>query len=89
MTKIRIGIDIMGGDYAPSASIQGSILAMQALNEVELVLIGDETLINEELKKHEIDAQSFSIVHATDNIEMGEHPTKALLKKPNSSIAWS
>jgi len=87
MTKIRIGIDIMGGDYAPSATIEGSILALHSQKEVDLVLIGDEPLILEELKKNKIDPQSFSIVHAPDNIEMGEHPTKALLKKPNSSIA--
>ena len=86
MTKIRIGIDIMGGDYAPSATIEGSILALHSQKEVDLVLIGDEPLILEELKKNKIDPQSFSIVHAPDNIEMGEHPTKALLKKPNSSI---
>ena len=87
MTKIRIGIDIMGGDYAPSATIEGSILALHSQKEVDLVLIGDEPLILEELKKNKIGPQSFSIVHAPDNIEMGEHPTKALLKKPNSSIA--
>jgi len=87
MTKIRIGIDIMGGDFAPSATIEGSVLALQSQKEVDLVLIGDEPLILEELKKNKIDPQSFSIVHAPDNIEMGEHPTKALLKKPNSSIA--
>ena len=88
MKKIRIGIDIMGGDYAPSATIGGSVLALSSLSENhELVLIGDEKLIHEELDKHELLADTFDIVHAPDTIEMGEHPTKALIKKPNSSIA--
>ena len=88
MTKVRIGIDIMGGDFAPNATIEGSVLALPQLAEkVELVLIGDESLIKSELQKHNLSENTFEIVHAPENIEMGEHPTKALVKKPNSSIA--
>jgi len=88
MTKVRIGIDIMGGDFAPSETIEGSILALSALaKDVSLVLIGDQDLISRELQKHKVNTQSFEIVHAPDTIEMGEHPTKALVKKPKSSIA--
>jgi len=87
MTAVRIGIDIMGGDFAPSATIDGSLLAMQSEKNIELVLIGDEDIIKKELHKKKIDYQAFNIVHASENIEMGEHPTKALIKKPNSSIA--
>ena len=88
MTKVRIGIDIMGGDFAPNATIEGSVLALTQLAEkVELVLIGDESLIKSELQKHNLSEDTFEIVHAPENIEMGEHPTKALVKKPNSSIA--
>ena len=88
MARVRIGIDIMGGDYAPGATIDGSVLALPNLaDNVDLVLIGDEALIKSELQKHNLQEDSFEIVHAPDNIEMGEHPTKALVKKPNSSIA--
>ena len=82
MTKVRIGIDIMGGDFAPNATIEGSVLALPQLAEkVELVLIGDESLIKSELQKHNLSEDTFEIVHAPENIEMGEHPTKALVKK--------
>ena len=88
MTKVRIGIDVMGGDFAPSATIEGSVLALDNLADgIEIVLIGDQNQINSELKKHQIDASAFSIVHAPDIIEMGDHPTKAFVQKPNSSIA--
>ncbi|MGB2371726.1 MAG: phosphate acyltransferase PlsX [Flavobacteriales bacterium] len=88
MTKVRIGIDVMGGDFAPSATIEGSVLALDNLADgIEIVLIGDQDQITSELKKHQVDASAFSIVHAPDIIEMGDHPTKALVKKPNSSIA--
>jgi len=88
MDKIRIGIDIMGGDFAPNKTIEGSILAAKDLSQnVQLVLIGDETKIINELKLKGFDSSSFEIVHATEVIEMGDHPTKALVKKPQSSIS--
>ena len=87
MTKVRIGIDVMGGDFAPSATIEGSVLALDNLDGIEIVLIGDQDQITNELKKHQVNASAFSIVHAPDIIEMGDHPTKALVQKPNSSIA--
>jgi glycerol-3-phosphate acyltransferase PlsX len=88
MARVRIGIDIMGGDFAPEATIDGSVLALPHLaDKVDLVLIGDESLIKSKLQKHNLQQDTFEIVHAPENIEMGEHPTKALVKKPNSSIA--
>ena len=88
MTNIRIGIDIMGGDFAPQATIQGAILARKELkNDVDLVLIGEEKTILSNLKKKGVNSALFSIIDAPDIIEMGDHPTKAFAKKPKSSIA--
>jgi glycerol-3-phosphate acyltransferase PlsX len=85
---MKIGIDIMGGDHAPDATIAGSILAYKALpKDVRLVLIGDQELIHKGLAKHGADASNFDIVHASEVISMGEHPTKAFSQKPNSSIS--
>ena len=51
MANIRIGIDIMGGDFAPQATTEGAILAQKELNSnVDLVLIGDEKAILSILK---------------------------------------
>jgi phosphate acyltransferase len=78
----------MGGDFAPNKTIEGSILAAKDLSQnVQLVLIGDETKIINELKLKGFDSSSFEIVHAPEVIEMGDHPTKALVKKPQSSIS--
>ena len=88
MTKIRIGIDIMGGDFAPQATTEGAILAQKELNNnVDLFLIGNEKVILSILKEKGIDCTLFNIINAPDVIEMGDHPTKAFAKKPNSSIA--
>ena len=87
MANMRIGIDIMGGDFAPLATTEGAILAQKELNNnVDLVLIGDEKAILSILKEKGIDNTLFSIVNAPDVIQMGDHPTKAFAKKPNSSI---
>ncbi len=84
---MKIGIDIMGGDFAPDATISGAILAYNELpKEVKLVLIGDESQIRAGLSVKGIDPSNFEIVHTTEVIGMGEHPTKAFSQKPNSSI---
>ena len=88
MTKVRIGIDVMGGDFAPSATVEGSVIALDHLAEdIEIVLIGDREQISKELEKYQVDPSAFSIFHAPDIIEMGDHPTKSFSQKPKSSIS--
>ena len=83
MTKIRIGIDIMGGDFAPQATTEGAILAQKELNHnVDLFLVGNEKVILSILKEKGVDCALFNIVNAPEVIEMGDHPTKAFAKKP-------
>ncbi len=84
---MRIGVDIMGGDYAPAAPIEGAILARKNLGpRAEIVLIGDETSIHAELKARGETPAAFSIVHTDQVIGMEESPTKAVASKPRSSI---
>ena len=84
---MKIGIDIMGGDYAPEVTIQGAILALDRLSsDVELVLIGDEKRIKELLKKEGCSSNHYSICNTSQVIEMGEHPAKAFSAKTDSSI---
>lgn len=86
--KMKFAIDIMGGDNAPLATVKGAILALKELpQDCELVLIGDQRQIQEIIDAEKPVNTNFSIVHADQFIEMGEHPTKALREKPNSSIA--
>jgi phosphate acyltransferase len=84
---MKVGIDIMGGDFAPKATTLGSILAAKELpDNVRLVLIGDQDQILPILEENGGDTSMFDIVHTADVIEMGEHPAKAFAKKPKSSI---
>lgn len=85
---MKIAIDIMGGDFAPTATIGGAVLASKELpKEVKLVLIGDQQQIEAGLKKHSVSLSEFEIIHTTEIIGMGEHPTKAFSQKPKSSIS--
>ena len=85
---MKIGLDIMGGDYAPKAIVLGAIAAHQSLNAGEhLVLIGDTEQIKPILAEEGFNPYHFEYVHTDEVIGMGEHPTKAIVQKPNSSIA--
>ncbi|NDF60630.1 MAG: phosphate acyltransferase PlsX, partial [Crocinitomicaceae bacterium] len=85
---MKIGIDILGGDFAPDANISGAILAQKKLEgNATIVLIGDENQINEELETRGVNKSLFEIVHAPDVITMHDHPTRAIPQKPNSSIS--
>lgn len=85
---MKIGIDVLGGDFAPDANLLGASLALKELpSDVTIVLIGDQEQILSGLSALGEDASNYEIVHAPDVITMNDHPTRALPQKPNSSIA--
>ena len=84
---MKIAVDAMGGDLAPQAIVEGVIQASSELpSEARIVLIGRENVIWDIFNQHKFTPGNVDVVHAEDVIEMGEHPTKALSQKPNSSI---
>jgi phosphate acyltransferase len=85
---MKIGLDIMGGDYAPKATVLGAIEARKVLSaDHQLVLIGDKPIALALLEEQGFSADNFEFVHTTEVIGMGEHPTKAIVQKPDSSIS--
>jgi glycerol-3-phosphate acyltransferase PlsX len=85
---MKIGIDILGGDFAPDANIAGAVLARKELpQDVTIVLIGDQDQILSGLNALNVTSDGFEVVHAPDIITMHDHPTRAIPQKPNSSIA--
>ncbi|MCC6700878.1 MAG: phosphate acyltransferase PlsX [Fluviicola sp.] len=85
---MKIGIDILGGDFAPDANVAGAVLARKELpQDVQLVLIGDQDQILSGLNSLNENPADYAIVHAPDIITMHDHPTRAIPQKPNSSIA--
>lgn len=84
---MRIGIDMMGGDFAPLETTLGAIQARKELDPNHaLVLIGNESEIREIIRQHHGDESIFEFVNTTQVIGMADNPTKAFSQKPNSSI---
>jgi glycerol-3-phosphate acyltransferase PlsX len=84
---MNIAIDVMGGDYAPEAVVDGILLAISNLAPEETILaVGPADTINTLLSDRGYTGSQIRIIHADQVIEMGEHPTRALSQKPNSSI---
>ncbi|MEK6546874.1 MAG: phosphate acyltransferase PlsX [Bacteroidota bacterium] len=84
---MNIAIDVMGGDYAPEAVVDGILLAISNLAPEETILaVGPADTINTLLAERAYTGSQIRVINAEEVIEMGEHPTRALSQKPNSSI---
>jgi len=82
-----IALDAMGGDFAPTSAIEGGIMAARKFDDSTIVLIGESSVIESHLSSLEDRPKNIQIIHASEVIEMGEHPALALRQKPQSSIA--
>lgn len=83
---IRIGIDAMGGDFAPLEAVKGCITVRTVMPEIHPVLFGHKDKIIACFNELGVNSSDFEIVHAEEEIEMSEHATKAIAHKKNSSI---
>ena len=84
--KCIVAIDAMGGDFAPLNELRGAALALKEIDNVEVVLVGNEKLIRDTASKESIDLSKIPIVDAQEVINMSDTPTAAIRKKPNSSL---
>src|SRR3984885_7263845 len=80
-----IAIDAMGGDHAPRAEVEGSILAARELG-VRILLVGIEATIRQELARHEWEGLPIEIVNANEVISMTDSPSHAFRRKKGSSL---
>lgn len=84
---MKIAVDAMGGDYAPEEVVLGAVEAVETYSDVDVVLVGDEEKIKHVFSQYDIKANPrVTIVHASQVIEMGEHPAQAIRKKKDASI---
>lgn len=84
---LRIGLDAMGGDFAPLAAVKGAIMALKEIGaDSKIVLFGDKQQIEDILVQEGCPVDNFVIVPTTEVIEMSDSPATAFVKKPNSSI---
>lgn len=85
---MRIALDAMGSDRAPSIEVEGAIEALRTLEgDFRLALVGDRETIETELERHaDAPRERIEIVHAPQRIDMGEPAAQAIRRKPDSSI---
>ena len=81
----KIALDAMGGDHAPGEIIRGAVMAADKYPNLEIILIGEQGTIEDELKKSGSQTQ-FEIIHTDEWIMMDEDPKTAVKSKENASI---
>lgn len=81
---IKIGVDAMGGDFAPKITVLGAMDAVKKYDDIEITLFGDENKIKEYLT----DSTRIKIVHCPRVVDMGEHnPIGEIRTHKDSSLA--
>ena len=83
---IRIAIDAMGGDNAPGEIVRGAVDAAKRMEQVSLILVGDQEKIERELQKLSYPKDRIRIQHASEVIGTEEHPVEAVRHKKDSSL---
>lgn len=83
---IKLVIDCFGGDHSPQANVAGALEALERLDDLYLILTGDEEKIHAELAGRSYDTARLEVVHAPDVIGCDEKPTDAIRMKKESSM---
>ena len=84
-TSPVIAVDVMGGDFGPPVVIPGALEAARK-GGFTILLVGNESVIREELKNHDTLGVAYDIVHASEIALMGERPSDILRRKKDASI---
>lgn len=82
---MRIIIDAMGGDHAPAAMMRGAAQAVRELG-IEIIAVGDEAKMRAALENTEYTLDGFTLVQASEVIDMHDDPTAAVRHKKDSSM---
>lgn len=84
---IKIVVDAMGGDNSPTVNVKGVVKALNNLDDVSIVLVGDEAQLTPLLAAEKYDASRLEILHAPDVISCNDVPTVAIKTKKDSSMS--
>ena len=83
---IKIAVDAMGGDNAPGEIVAGAVDAVLAKPGIEVILVGQEQAVKQELSKYTYKKEQIQVVNASEVILTEEPPVNAIRKKKDSSI---
>lgn len=83
---MRIALDAMGGDYAPAVNVEGAVETVNDSEDIDIILVGEESLIKNELESKRYPHNRILVKHASQVVGMDESPSSAIRKKKDSSI---
>jgi glycerol-3-phosphate acyltransferase PlsX len=83
---ITVAIDAMGGDHGPSVTVPAALEVLTKYPELHLILVGDELVLRKNIQLTGQTATRITIQHASQQVEMDEHPSAALRTKKDSSM---
>ncbi len=84
--RIRVVLDAMGGDNGCAEMVKGAVQAVEENPAVDVILVGQESVVREELGRYSWPEDRIKVVHASEVIETGEPPVLAIRRKKDSSI---
>ena len=84
--KIKVAVDAMGGDNAPGEIVKGAVDAVNVRKDIQVLLVGKQDMVKEELKKYTYPKDQIGVVHAEEVIETAEPPVNAIRSKKDSSL---
>lgn len=83
---MKLALDAMGGDHAPAVTVTGAVEAARELG-IDIILVGIEETVRQELAKHKTAGLSITVVHAPEVLDMTDHAAAAARSKRDSSMA--
>jgi len=84
---MRLGVDVMGGDFAPAPILEGALAALPTFSpEDRLVLFGDEPTIRSGITEAGVDDTLIEVVPTTNEITMDDSPVEAARGKSDSAL---
>lgn len=86
MKKYKVVLDVMGSDKGPEMMMRGALMALDKYEELELLLVGDENIINSTAKEISLPMDRVEILEASEVITNYDSPAVALFQKTNSSL---
>mgnify|MGYP000967077951 FL=1 len=73
----RVALDAMGGDNAPGELVKGAVDAVNGRSDIKVLLVGQQDVVEKELKQYSYPKEQIEVVHAEEVIETAEPPVNA------------
>ena len=83
---VRVALDLLGGDAAPAAVLDGALLVADECPDVRVVLVGPEEVVASGLADRGLAPETFEVVNATQVVAMDEDPARAVRAKRDATV---